>query len=426
MTVFIVSFFIFLVLGVPIVFVLGLASAVYLLVMGQTDLMLAFPQRLIVGVDQFILLTVPLFVLAGNIMNVGGISSRIIQIARSMIGSARGGLGPVTVVSSVFFAGLSGSATAEAAAMGSILIPGMRKQGYPAPYASALVAAASTLAPIIPPSIAMVVYGALSGTSIGSLFMAGIVPGLLMAVGYAAHSAWFARRHNLPRDEAQSKGAVGRALLDGLPILGLPVVIIVGIRFGIVTATEAAVVAVIYAILVSAFYYRSLSIRALNEALVSSAIVTAGIMLVIAMASIVSFVFGIERIPERIVKAMLGVTDERWVILMIVNLVLLLLGCFLEPIGAMIITLPILLELAKTFAIDPVHLGIIVCVNLVIGMATPPVGLCLFVVCAIGRVSIEAVSKAILPLIAIAIGVLLLITYVPELVLFLPRHLGPG
>lgn len=426
MSIFIGSFFVFLILGVPIVFVLGLASATYLVVMGETDLLMAFPQRLIVGVDQFILLTVPLFVLAGNIMNVGGISSRIIQLARSLIGGARGGLGPVTVVSSVFFAGLSGSATAEAAALGSILIPGMRRQGYPTSYASALVAAASTLGPIIPPSIAMVVYGALSGTSIGALFMAGIIPGLLMAGGFALHAAWFARRHALPRDERSSAAAIGRALLDGLPILGLPVVIIGGIRFGIVTTTEAAVVAVLYAILVSAVYYRSLSIQALTEALVSSAIVTAGIMLVIAMASIVSFVFGIERIPERIVAAMLGVTDQRWIIILIINAVLLLLGCFLEPIGAMIITLPILLQLAQTFAIDPVHLGTIVCINLVIGMATPPVGLCLFVVCAIGRVSIEEVSRAILPLLGVSIGVLMLISYVPELVLFLPRHLGPG
>lgn len=409
----------------PIVFVLGLAAAAYLIAAGQVDLLLAFPQRLIVGVDQFILLTVPLFILAGSIMNIGGISTRIIDLARVLVGGTRGSLGPVTVLSSVFFAGVSGSATAEAAAIGTILIPGMKRQGYSAPYASALVAVSSILGPIIPPSIAMVVYGALSGTSIGALFMAGIVPGLLIAAGLFAHAAWFARHHGLPRDPRATWRKLAAAVYQALPILGLPVIILGGIRWGIVTATEAAVVAVLYASAVGALVYRDLTPRRLMEALVSSGIVTAGIMLVIAMASIVSFVFGIERIPERIVTSILGLTDERWLVILIINLFLLLLGCFLEPIGAMIITLPILLQLGQTFSIDPVHLGIIVCVNLVIGMATPPVGLCLFIVCPIGRVSIEAVSRAALPLLAIAIGVLMLVSYWPDLVLFLPSRFGP-
>jgi C4-dicarboxylate transporter, DctM subunit len=426
MTLFLVAFFGFLLIGVPIVLVLGLSALVYVVAAGQASLLLAFPQRLIVGIDQFVLLTVPLFILAGAIMNVGGISARIIDLARAMVGGVRGGLGPVTALSSVFFAGVSGSATAEAAAMGSILIPGMKRQGYPTPYASALIAVASTLGPIIPPSIAMVVYGALSGTSIGALFIAGIVPGLMLGIGLMLHAAWFAHRHQLPRDARTSWRMFGAALVRALPILGLPVVIIGGIRWGIVTATEAAVVAVLYAAAVSGLFYRTLTLRRLLEALVASGIVTSGIMLVIAMASIVSFVFGIERIPERIVETLAGMTDQRWVIILMINIVLLVLGCFLEPIGAMIITLPILLQLAKTFDIDPTHLGVIVCMNLVIGMATPPVGLCLFIVSAIGRVSIEEVSRAVVPLITIAIGTLLLVSYWPDLVLFLPRRFGPG
>lgn len=425
MTIFLGSFFVFLLIGVPIVIVLGLAAAVYMIATGQMSMLLAFPQRLIVGVDQFILLTVPLFILAGNIMNVGGISDRIIQFAQCALGRFRGGLSLVNVSSSVFFAGVSGSATADAAAMGSVLIPGMAKQGYPVPYAAALTAVSSIIGPIIPPSIALVVYGALSSTSIGELFLAGVMPGLLLGLALCGYALWTAHRNNYPKAEAVGLAGFLRAFLRAIPILMLPVVILGGIRTGIVTATEAAVVAVIYALLIAGVLYRSLTLASLYEAVVSSAIMTAGIMLVVAMASIVSFVFGIERIPEAIVNAISGLTDERWVILLLINLVLLLLGCFLEPIGALIVTLPVLLELAQRFDIDLIHLGIVVCVNLVIGMATPPVGLCLFIVCAISKASLEEVSKAALPMLGIAIGVLMLITYVPEIVLFLPRLVGP-
>ena len=424
MTVFMASFAVLLLIGIPVVMVLGLASLAYLLIMGQTHLLMAIPQRLIVGVDQFILLTIPLFILAGNLMSAGGISARIIDFSQAAFGHFRGGLSHVNVSSSVFFSGVSGSATADAAAMGSILIPGMRDQGYPVPYAAALTAISSIIGPMIPPSIALVVFGALSGTSISALFTAGIVPGLLLGVSFSLYAYWVAVRKGYPHTSWIGWRALGRAFVRVIPVLLLPVLILGGIRLGIVTATEAAVIAVLYALAASMFLYRSLTFAALYEATVRSAVMTSGIMLIIAMASIVSFIFGIERIPEAIVRSLMSVSDNKYVVLLIINLMLLLLGCFLEPVGAMIITLPVLLEVAAQFDIDPVHLGVMVCLNFVIGMATPPVGLCLFIVCAIGKVSLESVSRAILPMVGVALVVLALVTYVPEISLFLPRMLG--
>lgn len=420
MMLFVGSFTAFLIIGVPVVMVLGLASVTYLVMAGQAHLLIAVPQRLIVGVDQFILLTVPLFILAGNLMTVGGISGRIIDFSQAAFGHLRGGLSQVNISSSVFFSGISGSATADAAAMGSILIPGMKREGYPVPYAAALTAVSSLIGPMIPPSIQLIVFGALTGTSISSLFLAGIIPGLLLALGLSLYAYWAACRHNHPSSGWIGWAGLGRAFLRVLPVLVLPVLILGGIRFGIVTATEAAVIAVLYALAASTLLYRSLTWRSFYDAVVNSAIMTAGIMLIVAMASIVSFIFGIERIPETIVRAMLELSDNKYVVLLIINVVLLLLGCFLEPIGAMIITLPVLIELASQFDINPVHLGVIVCMNLVIGLATPPVGLCLFIVCAIGKVSIEEVSKAIVPMVLVVLAVLMLVTYVPFFSLYLP------
>lgn len=420
MSLFMGSFAIFLLLSVPVVMVLGLASVTYLVIVGQSHLLIALPQRLIVGVDQFILLTVPLFILAGNLMTVGGISGRIIDLAQAAFGHLKGGLAQVNVSSSVFFSSVSGSATADAAAMGTILIPGMKREGYPAPYAAALTAVSSLIGPMIPPSLQLVVFGALTGTSISALFLAGIVPGILLALALALYAWWAAHRNNHPSSGWIGWRALARAFIRVLPVLLLPFLILGGIRFGIVTATEAAVIAVLYALAASVFLYRSLTWQSFYTATVNSAIMTAGIMLIVAMASIVSFVFGIERIPEKIVGAMLSISDNKYVVLLIINIFLLLLGCFLEPIGAMIITLPVLTELAAQIGVDPVHLGVIVCLNLVIGMVTPPLGLCLMIVCAIGKLSIEEVTKAILPMIGVAIAVLMAVTYLPFISLWLP------
>jgi len=420
MGLFLGSFAAFLLVGVPIAIALGLASAAYLYFTGNLDLMLAFPQRMLSGIDQFVLLTIPLFLLAGNLMNFGGITERIVRFSRACVGHVRGGLSMVTVVSSMFFSGVSGAATAEASALGAVLIPAMAKEGYPRPYAAALVGVSSVIGPIIPPSIAMIIYGVLSGTSIAKLFLAGIVPGVLLGLGLMIYAWWVARRSDLPVTPRFTMRERAGATVQATPALMLPVIILGGILSGIFTPTESAAVAVIYAFIVSGLFYRTLRWRELWRPLVDTALVTAGIMLIVAMASMVSFVFGFESIPARIAEAMLALTDNKAILLLLINALLLVLGLFLEPIAAMIMTLPVLIAIAKAIGVDLVHFGMIVVLNLVIGLATPPVGLCLFIVSAIGKVSFEKVSRAALPMLGICIIVLMLVTFIPELVLFIP------
>jgi len=302
----------------------------------------------------------------------------------------------------------------------AVLIPAMVKEGYDRAYAAAITAVSSVIGPIIPPSIAMIIYGVLSGTSIAKLFIAGIVPGLLLGFGLMGYAYIAARRHGHPVSERvplpQKFVATGRAI----PALMLPVIILGGILSGVFSPTESAAVAVIYALLVSSFLYRTLSRADLWRTLNDTAILTAGIMLIVAVAKMVSFVLGFDNIPAKVAAGMLGISDNPIVLLLMVNLFLLILGLFLEPLAAMIMTMPVLLEVAKLLELDLVHLGMIVVLNLVIGLATPPVGLCLFIVCAIGRVPLESVARASLPMLAICIAVLLLVTFVPQLTLFLP------
>jgi len=420
MGLFLGGFTAFLLIGVPIALALGLASVTYLYFTDNMSLMLAFPQRMISGIDQFVLLTIPLFLLAGNLMNFGGITERIVRFSRACVGHRRGGLSMVTIVSSMFFSGVSGAATAEASALGAVLIPAMAKEGYHRPYAAALVGVSSVIGPIIPPSIAMIIYAVLSGTSIAQLFLAGIVPGVLLGVGLMVYAWWMARRHQYPVSPRIGMRDRAVATVQASPALMLPVIILGGILSGVFTPTESAAVAVIYAFVVSAVLYRSMSWRELWRPLVDTAMVTAGIMMIVAMASMVSFIFGFESIPARIAELMLGISEDKTVLLLLINGFLLLLGLFLEPIAAMIMTMPVLIAIAKALGLDLVHFGMIVVLNLVIGLATPPVGLCLFIVCAIGRVSFEAVSRAALPMLAICIVVLLVVTFVPDLVLFIP------
>ena len=417
-------FFILLATGVPIALALGAGGMIYLFLSGNGSLILAFPQRMMAGVDQFVLLTIPLFLLAGALMNVGGITDRIVTFARAMIGHRRGGMSSVTVLSSTFFAGISGSATAEASALGSILIPAMSRQGMPAAYAAALVGVSAILGPIIPPSITMIVYGVLSGASISQLFLAGVVPGLLITVGLLLYANWRARREGFATTAKKNWAERRDAIFRTLPTLLLPVIIVAGIKGGIFTATEAAAVAVVYALLIS-FLYRELTIGRFWEALISTTIATSAIMFIVAMASIVAFVLTLERVPAAIAASILSVTQDPLLILLMLNLALLVLGMFLEPISILILTMPILLQLQKVIAMDPVQFGTMVVLNVVIGMATPPVGICLFIVCASSGQPLTKVSREALPLVTICIVVLGLVALIPQVSLFLPRAFGP-
>lgn len=380
------------------------------------------PQRMMAGIDQFVLLTIPLFLLAGALMNVGGVTDRIVHFARAMVGHRRGGMSSVSILSSGFFAGISGSATAEASALGSILIPTMSKQGMPTAYAAALIAVSSVMGPIIPPSITMIIYGVLSGTSIGQLFLAGVVPGIGIATGLLLYASWRAKRDGFPVTERMVGRDRWKATIRTLPALLLPAIILVGIKTGVFTPTEAAAVAVAYALLIG-FIYRDLNFRRLWESLIATTLVSASILFITSMASIVSFVFTLEQVPQHIADLVLTIADEPLLILLLLNIFLLLLGMFLEPISILILTMPILLKFQALIDMDPVQFGTVVVLNVVIGMATPPVGILLFITSAISGEPVTKVIREAIPLIGICLAILALTALVPTLSLFLPKIL---
>ncbi|MDN2578662.1 TRAP transporter large permease [Aquibium sp. ELW1220] len=418
------AFFLLLVTGVPIALALGVGGMGYLYFSGNGGVILALPQRMMAGVDQFILLTIPLFLLAGMLMNVGGITDRIVGFARAMVGHRKGGMSSVTVLSAGFFAGISGSATAEASALGSILIPAMRRQGIPPAYAAALIGVSAVVGPIIPPSITMIVYGVLSGASIGQLFLAGVAPGILIVLGLLIYATWRARRDGFPVTEKMDWAERRAATLRTLPALVLPLIIVVGIKAGIFTPTEAAAVAVIYALVIG-FIYRDLTVSRVWEAMIATTLASSAILFITAMASIVAFVFTLEQVPATIASAVLSISDNPLVILIMLNIVLLILGMFLEPISILILTMPILMQFLKIIGMDPVQFGVMVVLNVVIGMATPPVGILLFIVCATSGQPLTAVAKEAMPLIGICLFVLFLVAAIPMISLALPHAMLP-
>lgn len=409
----------YLLIGIPIALALGMASFTYLIVTGNTSMMMIFPQRMLGSVNQFVLLTIPLFLLAGNLMNHGGITHRILAFANACVGHRKGGLSLVNVVSSMFFGGVSGAAAADTSALGTILIPGMTKSGYPVEYAAGLTAVSSVVGSIIPPSIIMVLYGVLTGTSIAQLFVAGVVPGLMVGLSLLVYAAYTAHRKGYPVAERMPLGERFKAFLQAVPVLLLPFIILGGILLGIFTPTESAAVAVIYALILGAAY-RSLSLSALFSALSTTAVTTAGIMFIVAMASIVQFILSFERIPAEVTTFILSLTENRTLLLLLVVGFLLILGMFLEPIAAMIISLPVLFEVAQVINLDPIHFGMIVVLTLAIGLSTPPVGICLFIACAVGNISLEKISVAVLPMLGVVLVVLGLITFIPALSTLLP------
>lgn len=424
MTLYLVAFVVCLVIGVPIAFALCIASITYLMVFDQWHLMIGFPQKMIAGIDNFVLLTIPFFILAGNLMNSADLTRQIVRFAQMLVGRVRGGLAVVNVLSSMMFSGVSGAATAEASAIGSVMIPAMRRDGYRAEYAAALTAAGSILGPMVPPSLALILYGVLTSTSISSLFLAGIFPAFVLCGLLVLYTVWRARveEHPMP-DPVASHERIGLTI-RALPALLLPVIIVGGIKSGVFTPTEAAAIAALYALLIGVFLYRTLSGAKIARAFYDTATMTAGVMLIVAVASMTSFILGIENIPRAIAQGMLEISDRPWVLILLLNLVLLILGLFLEPLAALVLAMPVLNEIFPLLAIDPVQFGIMVVLNLMIGMITPPVGLCLFIVAAISKEPLEKVAMAILPMIGLALIVLLLVAFVPALTLSLPTWLG--
>ena len=418
-----VVFLVTLALGFPVAICLGLTSLVALWI---SDVMLSLmAQRIFTGIDSFPLMAVPFFVLAGELMNRGGTTRRLIDFANVLVGRIPGGLAHTNIVASMFFGGISGSAVADAAAMGTILVPGMVRKGYEPGFSAAVTAASSTVGPIIPPSIFMVIMGVTTGLSIGGLFAAGIIPGLMLGFAMMGLSYFMAIRYNYPREtEPFGMRRIGREFLSAGPALLAPLIILGGILGGVFTATEAAAVAVLYAFFLGIVIYRELSLRKLADIFIQSGTTTAVLLLIIGMANIFAWVLTAEQIPTRIAQGMLSVTDNRYLILLFINVLLIFIGMFLEGGAAIIILAPTLLSVANAVGIIPLHFGLVMVLNIVVGLLTPPLGVCLFVVAGVTGLDLSLIIRSVLPFLAVELAVLMLVTYLPSIILFIPDLLG--
>jgi C4-dicarboxylate transporter, DctM subunit len=412
------------VLGLPIGLSMVGASIFYLLI-AHLDVSTAAEQILNGLFNSYVLLAVPLFILAADLMNSGSLTDRLLKFCQMLVGRFRGGLGHVNVVANIIFAGMSGSAIADAVGIGRIIIGMMTRDGkYPVGYAAAITASAAIIGPIIPPSIPMVVYALVSDTSIGYLFLGGVIPGLLLGVGFMVTNYVIARRENYPTEPPVPLREVPRITRDAFPALMLPVVLLFGIYGGVMTPTEGAAAAAAYALLASSLIYRSMSWRQLYNVLLTSARATTSVGMLIAGALAFNYVVTIENIPLSVQHFMAGFSLSAFGYFMLVNVVLLVLGCLLEGTTILLVIVPILIPTAKVLGIDMVHFGVVVVVNIMIGLLTPPFGLLLFVVANMTRQPLMVIVRHAVPFIAMSIVVLFLITIWPDTVLWLPRVMG--
>jgi len=408
-------------LNVPIAVALAISAVLGLIVSEGTNSLVAVALDMYNGSTQFSLIAIPMFVLAGAIMNAGGITDRLINFVSALIGFVRGGLAMINIGVSLFFAEISGSAVADVAALGSILIPQMKKRGYSAPFSAAVTSSSASLAIIIPPSIPMILYAVSAGTSVEQLFVAGVVPGLLGAAGLMLVAYIFARRYDFPVEEAFEFARLRRTFIEALPAFALPVIILGGIFGGFVTATEAAGLAVIAALLVG-LLYRQIDLRHLKRAMLDGGMQTAVVMLLVAASVLMGGFLTRAQVPQDLAAAMLDFTDNKYVILLILNVFFLVIGFFLHSAAAIILVVPIVVPLIVAADIDPVHFGLVVTLNLAIGQQTPPVASVLITACAVARANIWEVTKVNIWFIAVLLMVLLICTYVPAIPMFLVEY----
>lgn len=419
MTLLLVVFFVLLAIGVPVFVALGLGSLAYTHFIGNIPDFVVL-HRMAGGVDSFPLIAVPFFILAGNLMNSAGITNRIFNFATAAVGWLRGGLGHVNVLASVIFAGMSGAAVADAGGLGTIEIKAMRDHGYDDEMAVGITAASSTIGPIVPPSLPMVIFGVMANVSIGQLFVAGFIPGLMMALTLMIYVWWYSRRKGIGRDQEFRVTTLGRTFVSAVPALLTPVIIIGGIASGAFTPTEAAIAACAWALILGFLFYRTLTLRRFYTITIQTIETTASVLIIVAGASLFGWVLTVTQVTATVTDFLTGVTENPLLMLLIINIIILLVGCFMETIAAISILVPVLMPAVLHVGIDPVQFGVVMVLNLMIGLLTPPVGMVLFVLAQVSGLSLDRTIRAVLPFLVPLFVVLLLICVFPALTLFLP------
>lgn len=405
-------------LAMPVAFALGVVAMGWLMIEGAPAI--GAPQRLMAGADSFTLLAVPFFILAGNLMNTSGVTDRIYDFANAFVGHLRGGLGHVNVVGSIIFSGMSGSAVADAGGLGALEIRAMTKEGYPRDFSAALTCASCVVGPIIPPSIPLVLYAVIANASVGRLFLGGILPGLVIGLCLMAYVWWVAGRRNFPRGARMSWAGRGRATARAILPLLTPGIIMGGMFAGIFTATEAAAVAALYALLLGTVVYRELGWTDLLRVFRESMNTTAVVGFIVAAATLFNWVLARARVPQQVAEMLLSVSDDPLVLLVLINLLLLFLGMFMEALAVMVLTVPVLMPVVLAVGIDPVHFGLVLTYNLMIGLLTPPMGIALFVVARVGELPLQSLIRAVVPFYVPLLAALVLITVFPSITLVVP------
>ena len=417
-TLVIISFAAFLVLRFPIAFALGFSCLIYVLLSGLP--LEVLPLKMYSGIDSFVLLSIPGFILAGNLMNQGGLTDKIISFSNHLLGHIRGGLAMANVGACMLFAGITGTAVSETASIGAVMIPAMKKEGYDSGFACAVTASASTVGPIIPPSVPMIIAGTISGLSVGKLFLAGAIPGTLLGIGMASVAYFISIRKKFKKLPRSSFSQILIGLKDTFWAVLMTFIILFGIIGGIFTPTEASIVAVLYALFVGWFIYKKITLKRLPIVILDSMKTSASLMLLVGFANLFGWILITEQLPQKLSVEILSFSANKYVVLLIINILLIFVGTFMETIAALLILFPILLKVAVAVGVEPIHFAIIVVLNLVIGLTTPPVGVCLFIASSIGKTSLMQVSKSGLPFLAVSLLVLTLVTLFPQISLFLP------
>lgn len=407
-------------LGLPIAFTIGISSLLWLITSSPFPLAIV-PQKVFAGIDSWSLLSIPLFLLVGSLMNNGGITNKLIKLVNSFVGHIKGGLGLANVGVSMLFAGISGTALADTASIGAVLIPAMEDDGYDSEFACSVTVSSSIVGPIIPPSTPMILTGSLLSISIGKLFIAGAIPGIILGLSLMLMTYYLAVKRGYPSGEKASFKEIIENLKDAILPLILPIIMVGGIVFGIFTPTEAASIGAMIALILGVFVYKTLNFKKLVQTFLDSAVSTASIMVLVGLASLFAWILSVEHVPETVANYVMALTDNRILIILLINLLLLFVGTFMETVAAILVIFPIVFQISTVIGMDPIHFGVMAVLALMVGLITPPLGVCLFVASSISKISIIKIAKANMPYLITILLVLLLVAFVPQLSLWLPR-----